>query len=127
MTSHSHYQSYLVPMSNTTVKTCRCYEKYWRQLKVLTFPVVEFNYAIEKSFSYRKYFPHEGLLYHFCINCLNDIVNSIPLRIIEFEMQKGHIGCIFKVRYHCILLGQSCPACVNYIIRRYSSMFFITV
>ena len=127
MTSHSHYQSYLVPMSNTTVKTCRCYEKYWQQLKRLTFPVVEFDYSVEKSFSYRKYFPHEKLLYHFCINCLNDIANSIPLRFIEFEMQQGHIGCIYQLRHNIIPLGQCCPACVNYIIRRYSGMFFITV
>ena len=51
----------------------------WIQLKDLSFPVVEFDYSVEKAFSYRKYFPHDRMLFHFCINCLNEIVNSIPL------------------------------------------------
>ena len=127
MASHSHYQSFFVPMGNTTVKTCRCYQNYWKQLKLSTSPIIEFNYAIERSFSYRKYFSHEGLLYHFCINCLYDIACSIPIKIIEFEMQKGHMGCIFKFRHNGISLGESCSACVNYLIRHYSGMFFITI
>ena len=127
MASHSHYQSFFIPMANTTVKTCRCYEKYWRQLKLSTSPTIEFNYAIERSFSYRKYFSDQGLLYHFCINCLFDVVCSIPIQIVEFEMRKGHMGCIYKFRHNGIALGESCSACVNYVMRHYTGVFFITI
>ena len=127
MMSHSHYQSFLVPMQITTVKTCRCYVNYWIQLKRSTSPYVEFNYSIEKSFSYRKYFSQQGLLYHFCINCLFDIVSSIPMRIIEYEMVRGHMGCIFKFRHKGMALGESCRTCINYTVKYYSTMFFTTI
>ena len=125
--SHEHYKSFLVPIGNTSVKSCRCYQNYWRHLKLSTSQFIEFNYSIEKAFSYRKYFPYDGLLYHFCINCLFDVVSSIPIRIIELEMQSGHMGCIFKFRQGSMVLGQSCTACVNYSVRHYSSMFFTTI
>ena len=127
MMSHRHYQSFLIPMNITTVKTCRCYEYYWRQLKRSPAPYIEFDYLIERAFSYRKYFSQVGLLYHFCINCLFDIVSSIPMRIIEYEMLRGHMGCIFKFRHNGMALGESCPACINYLIQRYSAMFFMTI
>lgn len=127
MASHNHYQSFFIPMAKTTVKTCRCYEKYWRQLKLSTSEMLEFNYAIERSFSYRKYFADQRLLYHFCINCLFDVACSIPMHIIEFEMRKGHMGCIFKFRHNAMALGESCSACVNYVMHRYTGMFFITI
>ena len=125
--SHSHYQSFLVPIQITTVKTCRCYEQYQRQLKRSTSSYVEFDYSIEKAFSYRKYFNQQGLLYHFCINCLFDIVSSIPMRIIEYEILRGHMGCIFKFRHRGMVLGESCSLCINYSIKHYSAMFFMTI
>ena len=127
MATHSHYQSFLIPMENTTVKTCRCYYNYWQQLKLSTYPIVEFNYSIERSFSYRKYFFHEGLLYHFCINCLFDVVCSIPMQIMEIEMQRGHMGCIFRFRHKTMPLGEACSACINYSIRHYSRLFFTEI
>ena len=127
MTTHRHYEPHLIPMSNTVIKTCICYESYWIQLKNLSFPVVEFDYSIEKAFSYRKYFSEDRLLFHFCINCFNEIVNSVPLRIVEFEMQKGYIRCIYKIKHNIIPIGHCCPTCINFVIQRYSSMFFKTV
>ena len=122
----NHYES-LIPMYITTVKSCRCYKKYWKAIKMLTSPYVEFDYSIEKTFSYRKYFYHQNLLYHFCINCFFDVVSSIPMRIIEHEILRGHMGCIFKIRHKSIMLGECCPICVNYTIKHYSTMFFTTV
>ena len=125
--NHNHYQSFLVPMQITTVKSCRCYQGYWRALKMSTSPYFEFNYSIEKAFSYRKYFSQQGLLYHFCINCFFDIVSSIPMRIIEYDMLRGHMGCIFKFRHKGMVLGECCSKCINYSVQHYSTMFFTTI
>ena len=85
----NQYES-LIPMYITTVKSCRYYRDYWKAIKMSTSPYVEFNYSIEKTFCYRKYFYHQNLLYHFCINCFFDIVLSIPIKIIEYEDLRGH-------------------------------------
>ena len=95
----NHYES-LIPLDVTTVKSCRCYEQYWKTMKKLAFPYIEFNYSIEKTFSFRKYFYHQNLLYHFCISCF---------------------------RPKSMLLSDCCPICVNYIIEHYSVMFFRTI
>ena len=114
----------LIPIKITTVKSCRCYSEYWKTIKMSTFPYVEFNYSIEKTFSYRKYFYRQNLLYHFCINCFFEIVLSIPMEIIEHENLKGHMCCI---KYASMVLGECCPICVNYTIEHYSMMFFTTL
>ena len=46
----------LILMKITTIKSCKCYTEYWKKMKMSTFSYVEFNYSIEKTFSYRKYF-----------------------------------------------------------------------
>ena len=120
----NHYES-LIPMYITTVKSCRCYKKYWKAIKMLTSPYVEFDYSIEKTFSYRKYFYRQNLLYHFCINCFFDIVLSIPMKIIEDENLRGHMSCIKNASM--VFGGDCCTICVNYIIKHYGAMFFTTV
>ena len=125
--NHNHYESFLIPMHITTVKSCRCYGEYWKAIKMSTSPYVQFNYSIEKTFCYRKYFSQQNLLYHFCINCFFDVVSSIPMRIIEYEILRGHMGCIFKIRHKGMVLGECCSICVNYTIKHYSTMFFTTI
>ena len=100
--AHAHYQSHLIPLIDTVIKTCPCYENYWIQLKKVSFEVVEFDYRVEKAFSYRKYFPSDRMLFHFCINCLNEIISSIPFRVVEFEMCDGFIQCIYKTKHNII-------------------------
>ena len=62
----------LILLNQTTVKSCKCYEQYWKTMKTSAFPYVEFNYSIEKTLSFRIH--RQDLLYHFCINCFYDIV-----------------------------------------------------
>ena len=119
----NHYES-SIPLCITTVKSSKCYEQYWKTMKMLKFPYVEFNYSIEKTFSYRKYFYRQNLLYHFCINCFFDLVLSIPMEIIEYENLRGHMSCF---RHKSMLLGNCCPICVNYTIEHYTTMFFTIV
>ena len=115
----------LILMKITTIKSCKCYTEYWEKMKMSTFSYVEFNYSIEKTFSYRKYFYFQDLLYHVCINCFFEIVLSIPLDIIEHENLKGHMGC-FKFG-NMLLQDDCCPRCVNYILEHYSTMFLTTI
>ena len=113
----------LIPIKMTTIKSCKCYTEYWKTMKMSTLsPYVEFNYSIEKTFSYRFYY--EDLLYHFCINCFYDIVLSLPMRIIEYENLRGQMGCL---RNQSILLSECCPICVYYTVKHYSMMFFTTI
>ena len=112
----------LILLNQTTVKSCKCYEQYWKTMKTSAFPFVEFNYSIEKTLSFRIY--RQDLLYHFCINCFYDIVLSIPMEIIEYENLKGRMGCF---RLKSMLLGDCCQMCINDIIEHYSMMHFITI
>ena len=117
------YES-LILLHLTTVKSCKCYEQYWKRTKTLFFPFIEFNYSIEKTLSFRIYLYRQNLLYHFCINCFYDVVLSIPIEIIEYENLKGHMGCF---RPKSMLLGDCCQMCVKYIIEHYSMMHFTTI
>ena len=124
----SRYQQYYIPLSSTCVKSCRCYEEYWKSLKAKTVEYVEFDYSIEKAFSYRKYFEEDAILYHFCINCLHEIAVTIPITVINFEIYLRKRGlCIHKFKNNALTLGDVCGKCVNLIIDRFSSEFFIDV
>ena len=57
---------YLIQLHLTTIKSSRCYEEYWKSMKKFDFPIVEFNYSIEKTSSFRIYIDSRNLLYHFC-------------------------------------------------------------
>ena len=55
----------LILLNQTTVKSCKCYEQYWKTMKTSAFPYVEFNYSIEKTLSFCIH--RQDLLYHFAI------------------------------------------------------------
>ena len=114
----------LILMKSTTIKSCKCYTDYWKTMKMSTFPYVEFNYSIENTFSYRKYFYRQDLFCHFCINCFYEVVLLIPLDFIEYEILKGHMGC-FKSEN--LLKDDCCQGCVNHMIKHYSTMFLTTI
>lgn len=124
----SRYQQCYIPLSSTCVKSCRCYGEYWKSLKAKNVEYVEFDYSIEKAFSYRKYFEEDAILYHFCINCLHEIAVTIPITVINFEIYLRKRGlCIHKFKNNALTLGDVCGKCVNLIIDRFSSEFFIDV
>ena len=124
----SHYQHCYIPLSSTCVKSCKCYVEYWKSLKGKNVEYAEFDYSIEKAFSYRKYFEEDAILYHFCINCLHEIAVTIPITVINFEIYLRKRGlCIHKFKNNALTLGDVCGKCVNLIIDRFSSEFFIDV
>ena len=126
--NHAHYRIINVPLHKTVIKSCKCYEEYWKELKEKAKPYIPFDYSIEKVFTYRKYFANDNLLYHFCINCLYEVISNIPKAIIECELIiKGRLSCIFKYKLNDIPLGEICCLCVNFIIHRFSSNFIIDV
>ena len=63
--NHAHYRNINVPLHKTIIKSCKCYAEYWKELKEKTKPYVPFDYSIEKD--------------HFCINCLYEVINNIPI------------------------------------------------
>ena len=102
--------------------------EYWKELKDKAKPYVPFDYSIEKVFTYRKYFANDNLLYHFCINCLYDVIDHIPKAKIEVEfIINGRLSCIFNYKLNAIPLDEICCLCVNFIIHRFSSNFIIDV
>ena len=126
--NQSHYKECMIPLKETAIKSCKCYAEYWKVLKEKKNPFIQFDYSVEKAFTYRKYFADNKLLYHFCINCLHEVVMNIPMRIIEFEVSmKGRALCIFKFKHDSMPLGEVCCICVNFMIHRFSSNFFIDV
>ena len=118
-------QREFISLKITTIKSCKCYTEYWKTMKMSRISFVGFDYLIEKTFSYRKYFYYQDLFYHVCINCFFEIVLSIPLDIIEYENLKGHMSC-FKSK-KMLLQDDCCPRCVNYIFEHYSTMFLTTI
>ena len=126
--NHSHYKDCFIPLHKTVIKSCKYYVEYWKLLKQKGNPIIQFDYSLEKFFTYRKYFSDNEILYHFCINCLHEVISNIPMRIIEFELtMKGRAGYIFKYKHNAISLGESCCTCVNFIIHRFTSQYFTDV
>ena len=126
--NHSHYQDCCIPLSDTVVKRCKCYVEYWKRLKERKNPFVQFDYSIEKAFTYRKYFKDDNLLYHFCINCLHEVTMNILMNIIQFEVfMRRRAACIFKFKQNSIPLGEVCCVCINLIVHCFSCNFFIDV
>ena len=126
--SHTHYKHCLIPLSSTGVKSCRCYKDYWKPLRAANVPYVQFDYSIEKAFSYRKYFDEDAILYHFCINCLHQIVIAIPTTVINMEIFLRKRGlCIHKVKNNTFTLGEMCTNYVNLIIGRFAGDILINI
>ena len=115
----------LIPVKVTTFKSCKCYTDYWKTIKLLTLPCVVFDYSIEKTLSFRKYFYDRKLFYHFCVQCFYEIVLSIPLDVIEHENLNGHLGCLKS--HEMLLKNDCCLGCINYIIEHYSTLFLTTI
>ena len=119
------YQQCEVPLGQTTVRCCRCYSDYWKFLKGQKTAHIAFDYSIEKAFFYRKYFNEEGILYHFCINCLYELTATVPMVLISFEIQTKVCGlCLWRFKQNRIPLGEVCSACVDAVLQHIGSRFF---
>ena len=132
---NANEQDFLIPFKDVSVKCCKCYADYWRSLRKDQDKkdCFHFDYSIKKVKSFRKYFSEERTLFHFCINCFNVIMCSIPISIVEFEVnQRKRGGCVAN-----ILLGNEigrnglsekiCNGCINFVIERFSKDDFIIV
>ena len=132
---NANEQDFLILFKDVSVKCCKCYADYWRSLRKdqNKKDCFHFDYSIEKVKSFRKYFSEERTLFHFCINCFNVIMCSIPISIVEFEVnQRKCGGCVAN-----ILLGNEIGrnglsekiwnGCINFVIERFSKDDFIIV
>ena len=119
---------YLISLNNTSIKSCKCYETYWKNARRSKNPVIYFDASIEKVSTYRKCFVDGKSIYHICKNCLNEVIRSIPLRVIEFETtMKGRLTCISELRNNSILIDDCCHGCINFVIFNFSSCLLINI
>ena len=119
----------LISFKDISIKCCICYIDYWKSLrkrvKEVSGSVVKFDYSIEKTKSFRKYYEDDKVLFHFCINCFGIVLRSAPLSIIELEMQfRNRGGCIAATLLGFQPFDKICNSCVNFVIERYSETFF---
>ena len=121
-------QDFILEFQNISVKCCKCYVDYWKSLRQLKgIRKIDHDSSIEKVKTYRKYYPEDKELLHFCIDCFKRVMFTIPMSVIIFEMR-------FHSRACCVgyfLLGEKmcdeiCDTCVNFVIKIFNSDF-ITV
>ena len=111
-----------------SVKCCKCYVDYWKSLRELKGSnVVNYDSAIEKTKTFRKYYPEDKKLLHFCIECFKRVMITIPMSVIIFEM-RFHLraGCVGYFLISEKMCEEICDTCVSFVVERFSSDF-ITV
>ena len=78
--------------------------------------------------SFRKYYCEDRTLFHFCIKCFNVIMYSIPISIVEFEInQRKRGGCVANILLGNETIEKICNGCINFVIERFSKDDFIIV
>ena len=119
---------YKISLKDTSIKSCKCYEAYWKNVINSKNPFIHFDALIEKELTYRKYYVEGKSIYHICKNCLNQAICSIPSAIIEFETTiKRRLTCISKLRNSYILIDDCCQGCINFVIFNFSSCVLIDI
>ena len=59
-------KNYLIQFDCIKVTCCGCYENYWNGIRKSNETMYNFDYSIEKTKSFRKFFQQEMILFHFC-------------------------------------------------------------
>ena len=119
---------FVLVFNEISVKSCKCYVDYWKSLRQLKGSnSVQHDDSIEKVKTFRKYFYEDKTLLHFCVDCFQKVIVTIPLSAIVSEMR-------FRLRGGCIgyfLIGEKnydeiCDSCVMFVVERFT-YDFITV
>ena len=91
-------EEFVLDFQNISVKCCKCYMNYWKSLRELRgLNKIDHDSSIEKVKTYRKYYPEDKELLHFCfcINCFKRVMFTIPMSVIIFEMRfHSRAGCV---------------------------------
>ena len=117
---------YKISLKDTSIKSCKCYESYWKNVINSKNPVIHFDASIEKELTYRKYYVDGKSIYHICKSCLSQAICLIPSTIIEFETTiKRRLTCISKLRNSYILIEDCCQSCINFVIFNFSTCVLI--
>ena len=123
-------QEYLVPFKEISIKCCKCYGGYWKLLRKEQNQkdYFKFDNSIEKVKSFCRYFSDDGILFHFCINCFNIVMSSVPISVVMFEINhKKRGGCVANVLLGNESIDKVCNGCINFVVERFSSDSFLTV
>ena len=68
------HQQLLVIDGQLTIKCCKCYEFYWKNINSSQSNDYKFDESIEKYKSIRKFFILENVLFHYCFPCLKEVL-----------------------------------------------------
>ena len=127
---NANEQDFLIQFKDVSVKCCKCYADYWKSLRndQSKKEYFHFDYSIEKVKSFRKYYCEDRTLFHFCIKCFNIIMCSIPISIVEFEInQHKRGGYVANILLGNETIEKICNGCINFVIERFSKDDFIIV
>lgn len=118
----------ILNLNEISIASCKCYQYYWRSMKKSNKENLVFDRSIERFKSFRKYFEEEKNLFHFCINCFNELVMNIPIDILKFEVNQRQRGdCILQNTLGLMEDEDVCKSCINFIIRNFSGNCFVKI
>ena len=117
----------ILPFNDISVKCCKCYVDYWKSIRKLKGSnIVQHDSTIEKVKTFRKYFPEEKILLHFCVECFQKVLLSIPPRVVVSEMV-SHLrgGCVGYFMINEKTCEEICDTCIMFVVERFSNDFVI--
>ena len=117
-----------VNLNEISIASCKCYQYYRRNILKKNNEETVFDRSTERFKSFRKYFEEEKKLFHFCINCFNELVLNILIEILKFEVNQRERGeCILQNTLGLMEDEDVCKSCINFIIRNFSGNCFIKI
>ena len=114
---------------NFSVKSCQCYENYWRTIRESNEEVFQFDYSIEKKKRFRKIFLENMTLFHFCAEGLKKAIFNIQFIIVTFqEYYSGNNfnkflvvdnTCIAQILKGKCNIENICNGCIQFMLERF--------
>ena len=123
------YSQENVKFDKTIICSCVCYGKYWLDLRKQSENVTNTNFifdeSIEKKNSFRKYFHREKELFHFCIECLEKVLEKVPQSALNVYRFKFKGGCIDKYKNgKKRMIEEICDGCIHFAVDSFAYDLF---
>ena len=117
----------LIPFKCVSVKCCKCYINYWKSLRQSKEAnIIDHDYSIEKVKTFQKFFIEDKTLLHFCVECFERVLVTIPLSVTISKIRsRSRGGCVTAYLVGEILPEDICTACINFVVERFTDDFII--
>ena len=125
----SDFQKITLPINDElTIKCCKCYESYWKELKSAAGVYHVFNESIEKNKSIRRFFSEVKVLFHYCFPCLKEVMIKKKIVVVKdsdlikakdvFKSIVAESSCIAAVLNQTQDIETICSSCINFMLLR---------